>query len=231
MFAVAHRPGLQKAVGIPTHAFTVSNRCDGHDGFMRAWSKTKWNMTCFDDRAMYRILNKYQIPVPTMAIHRADIARFLILYERGGLYVDSDVYPITNTQFSPESFLDPTGLVVGYEAIVTPEEQRRNGIYRAKSLCMWTLFAVPHSHILLTLAKKLTRNVQARRRGSKTLHEYIHKTTGPTAMTDFLLPSLQRVAPVLAFGCGQSHSGAFFCNPRVSFTRHYFAGSWRKARY
>lgn len=228
MPVLAHQQPPHLFAKIPRDAFTVSHTCDGNQGFMRAWSKTNWNMTCFDNVAMCRMLNKYNLPIPPMAIHRADIVRFLLLYERGGLYVDSDVYPIVRTHFQPESYLDATGLVVGYEAIVSRQEQIQHGIYRPKSLCMWTMFAIPRSPILLRLANHLSHNVQYDQRGHRTLNEWIHKTTGPTAITDFLLQKLHTIAPVLSFGCGQPHSGASFCDRRISFCKHHFAGSWRR---
>ena len=238
---------------IPRRGFTVSNDCNLSARFFKEWHHASWSMTCFDDRGMHEILQRYGVPPLRLAIQRADVARFLLLYERGGLYVDTDVYPLRGTGFRPEPFLDANGVVFGYEAIVSQREQRRYGIYRPKSLCMWTVFSVPRSPVLLSLAHNLSGNalrsdVRASQTFPKTfpttfprtspktfpttrsttLNELVHKTTGPTAVTDFMLSRLSAVAPVVAFGCGQEHSRARKCAKEVSFCRHGFAGSWRR---
>jgi len=186
-------------------------------------------MTCFDDRWMRDALVRHEIRLPPMAIQRADVARFVLLHERGGMYIDADVQPIHGTLVYPESFLDSTGVVFGYEAIVNEAERRRYGIYRSKSLCMWTVFALPRSPILLSLARNLSDNAVLRSSTRwTTKNELVHKTTGPTAVTDFILPRVSVVAPVVSFGCGQEHSNARMCLRKHSFCKHGFAGTWRQ---
>lgn len=229
---LSFRAARQACEMIPMHGFTVARTCAIPVYFFVEWQRAGWNMTCFDNRQMQGALVRHGIPIPPMDIQKADVARFVLLYELGGMYVDADVLPIRGTFVAPESYLDPKSKTVfGYEAIVDRYEQQRYGIYRPKSLCMWTVLALPRASILLSLARNISANSlstpRRKRSATMTRNEYVHKTTGPTAVTDFMLPRLHIVAPVRVFGCGQTHSNAGRCLKKTSFCRHGFAGTWR----
>jgi hypothetical protein len=107
--------------------------------------------------------------IPPHEIQLADISRWLLLFERGGLYVDADMTAILGSTFSPRDYLDASGVIFGYEAIVIGEEQRRFRIFRPKIICMWAALAVPGADILLDLSKYVSTLALDESTGSSTV--------------------------------------------------------------
>lgn len=216
-----------QVVSIPRHVVTVAKQCTTAWRFFDEWTRAGWNASCVDQIEMRRVLKRHGLlRGMNHPIHVADISRWLILYERGGAYVDSDVRPLFNNNFRFNDHIDQSGLVMGLEAVVSPAEQRFYRIFRPRSMCMWAALARPGSPILLELARYVHARAQREWRSPEPWDEYIHKTTGPTAVTDFLLPRLKQVQPVHVFGCAQPHSNARKCRSQ-SWCVHTFQGSWK----
>eukprot|EP00730_Choanoeca_flexa_P006592 TRINITY_DN12182_c0_g2_i12.p1 TRINITY_DN12182_c0_g2~~TRINITY_DN12182_c0_g2_i12.p1 ORF type:complete len:657 (+),score=126.19 TRINITY_DN12182_c0_g2_i12:35-2005(+) len=89
----------------------------------------------------------YQRMVPVM---KADLFRYLILYDVGGYYADIDVeclQPIETWQTRSRTFFN-VGMMVGFEVITGTRPDWRKWFARKFQMCQWTIASVPEHPIL-----------------------------------------------------------------------------------
>ena len=166
-----------------------------------------------------------------LQVHVADVCRFAVLYSYGGLYADVDVQPNPGYKgLSLQDLMDTKyGVLLGYEANMKSSRDRAMfPTVLPRSICMWMMGSRPQASAMLDMANQLVQNIRLRRNGESIEH-YVHSTTGPTAITQFIEKKWKglSIQPVTLFGCGQQHSSAGRCDSPNAFARHFFQGVWR----
>ena len=168
-----------------------------------------------NDRVKY-LVETYCHHQPRKIIQYSNIARLLILYERGGWYVDPNVRPTPRCGIL-KSFPDVT---VGLESDFDTEEQASGYGMLQQSLSLWAIYGKKGDARLLTNACMMSSLAERKQNPEETTQQYVHKTTGPTIQTRLWNGT---VLPISVFGCGQVHSGSPPCSESSCWGCH---GRW-----
>ncbi len=116
--------------------------------WMTSWtSQASWQHRLYDDadclafmQASYaKLVDVYQA-LPTGA-ERADLFRYCLLHEQGGLWADLDTTCMEPLTTWP---IDDCSLLVGMHGTTTDAaQQRAYGFVRPAQICQWTIAAAP----------------------------------------------------------------------------------------
>jgi mannosyltransferase OCH1-like enzyme len=166
-------------------------------------------------------INKAYSMLP-MAVMKADLWRYCIIYKYGGIYADAD----TVCNIHPKLFINDSYLTVSPEI---------NTSY----FCQWTFSAAPGSPILksiidLSVDRILTTPIKG--------EHVIHYLTGPSCFTDGILKYLNDNKLPIFDKVADYHKYPFPIfkvfhpeNFHHKFIQHLFAGDdsdgWKKERY
>lgn len=198
--------------------FTTDRDCHSWK-FKRQWKDIGYSPECLNDSRIHNIVKSYCYAKPTKIIQYSDIARLLVLYEKGGWYVDSDVRPTprcaTEQAFSETTF----GLESNF---ATLDEANEYGMLQ-KSLSLWTIYGKKGDPRLLHNACLLAKLAEQEQAPHQSIHNYILVTSGPSAQTRLWNGT---VLPISAFGCGQAHSNSPPCTAKSCWGCHEFKGRW-----
>ena len=186
--------------------------------FEREWQRMGYRTKCFDGKAQRAITHRYCERRPLHRIQYSDISRLLLLYNRGGWYVDSDVRPTARcswlTNFSVTTF--------GLESNFDERKAASMGML-PKSLSMWSIYGVKGDERLKEMACSLAQQSTRPIRAGESWVSYVHHTSGPTAYTKLWNG---KTLGIEVFGCGQSHSHSPPCSEKTCWGCHLFANSW-----
>lgn len=190
----------------------------------------------------------------SIPILKADLLRYLILYEEGGIWNDLDVScgSVPISEWIPESFRKDACLVVGLEFDVGW------GTNFVREFATWTIMAKPKSPHLLFLIEEILRVIEEKvRENGVSIAELefdmigdVVDLTGPMRLTQSIYKSLSTmlnetigeqnvsfviqpkmigdvlVMPGHAFAAGSNKYGENFTVPAPLVT-HHFAGTWK----
>ena len=212
--------GFTPRASIENHVllFTTDKDCDSWKYF-KEWKDLGYTPECMNhDRVKY-LVETYCHHQPRKIIQYSDIARLLILYERGGWYVDSDVRPTPRCGIL-KSFPDTT---FGLESDFDTDKQASGYGMLQQSLSLWTIYGKQGDARLLNNACMLSSLAERKQKPEETTQQYIFKTTGPTIQTRLWNGT---VLPISVFGCGQVHSGSPPCSESSCWGCHEFNGRW-----
>ena len=199
------------------HLFTTNRNCDAWVN-RGAWRAANFTTFCISNIYQARIVHRHCKHKPSLPIQYSDISRLLILYERGGWYVDSDVTPTT---LSAKSVRYPT-TTFGLESNFSVKKAHSMGML-PQSLAMWAIFGVEADEQLKDMACTLAHMSSEQKPAFESMVSYIHRTSGPTAYTRLWRG---KALSVNIFGCGQLHSNSPPCAAPTCWGCHRFANSW-----
>lgn len=198
--------------------FTIDQDCKSWR-HMQKWESIGYNTSCLGHREIRDLVVRHCRHRPLKIIQYADIARLLLLYERGGWYVDSDVRPTPRCE-TLVSFPETT---FGLESNFASAREASGYGMLQQSLSLWAIYGKRGDSRLLANAQKLCSLSTRRQKPRESRHHYILSTSGPTAQTELWNG---RVLPVSVFGCGQRHSRSPPCHAESCWGCHQFAGRW-----
>lgn len=197
--------------------FTTARDCT-HWPYRNAWHQAGYTPFCMDYNFQKIIVNHHCKHRPIRMIQYSDIGRLLILYEKGGWYVDSDVEP-TPLSRTLQSFTNTT---FGLESNFGVNQAKAMGML-PKSIVLWTIFGIKGDQRLKNMACTLAHLSTEPQPKFENIRTYIHRTTGPTIQTRLWQG---RKLPVNVFGCGQQHSNSPPCSASTCWGCHHFKNSW-----
>ena len=227
---------------------------------MTSWTTQQaWEHHLYDDadclafmKASYASLVDIYEALPTGA-ERADLFRYCILHEQGGVWADLDTTCMEPLTTWP---VNDCSLLVGMHGVVTDgNQQAALGFVRPAQVCQWTFAAAPKHPVLKAAIQEVETRVRAELKQSKTLAttaQAIFNRTGTGVWTDCVLGSLKlpnagirwedilaepfeqnetRVLPMRAFGWDKPVRGL----PRSQtwdriLARHHSIASWNKPK-
>ena len=200
--------------------FTIARDCSQWK-YRGAWKAHGYNPVCVRDNRLKQLVWTHCRRVPIRMIQYADVGRHLLLYERGGWYVDSDVRPTPRCQ-TLKTFPNTT---FGLESdFTTSGERSRHYWMLPRSLCLWAIYGIAGDPVLRNVACALAAAAEDPMRSTENVRDYIFRTTGPTAVAK--LWASRPTQPVSVFGCGQPHSRSPPCSAASCWGCHTFQNSW-----
>ena len=118
-----------------------------------------------------RIYEAYvKCPLPVM---KADLWRYCIIYEKGGIYADADTICLINPKYL-------INFATNYNLVFALE-----GIYGLPHLfCQWWFAAPKNSPVLKIIINNIVNKILSINFQTITDSEFIHKVTGPTIFTE-----------------------------------------------
>jgi len=128
-------------------------------------------------------------------IQKADLFRYLILLDRGGVYADLDVAcqrPVDAwvAQYRPRDFhTSDINVVVGFEIVTDAAAVRRHDFAAEFQFAQWTMAAAP-GHPVLRRVKQLIRDYF--RRGRHRTSGSVVRSTGPGIWSEAVALHLER---------------------------------------
>lgn len=156
-------------------------------------------------------------------VQRADVFRYLVIHQFGGVYADLDTH-----------CLRPIAEALEDASVVTGEETNQ---YQFQ-LLQWFFAARPKMDVLLDVVREIQRRVERDNRskmlqdpryaasGQKEMAKTLYET-GPWVFTDVLKASIEdgtvKVFPPCSFGCSTEPAEG-----TVLYVRHDYAGTWKK---
>lgn len=224
--------------------------------WMTSWkTQQAWEHHLYDDadcldfmqKSFPKLVDIYEA-LPTGA-ERADLFRYCILHEQGGLWADLDTTCMEPLHTWP---VDDCSLLVGMHGVVTDSHQQAAlGFVRPAQVCQWTIAAAPKHPVLASVIQAVESRVRAELKQGKALDtapRAIFDRTGTGVWTDCVLQSLKlpnagvrwedilvepfeqnetRVLPMRAFGWDKPTWGL----PRSEtwdrvLVRHHRMASW-----
>lgn len=138
------------------------------------WQWRLWTDTDNDalvEREFPQLLERYRTyPYP---IQRVDVARYLMLYRHGGVYVDLDF----------ECFRDITPLLQGRQCVLSLEADAHNAVHGAERIVSNAFMAATPRHPLFA---DVIRDLQSHRSCQRVSDRIVLDTTGPMMLTRVL---------------------------------------------
>ena len=199
--------------------FTTDKNCSAWP-YRSHWLRAGYEPFCMDDVFLRELVTSHCKHAPQKLIQYSDIGRLLILYARGGWYVDSDVKP-TPLSHMLRSY---PGTTFGLESNFSLRNAKHLGML-PESLALWTIYGVKGDERLKDMACTMAHLSTEKKPGFEKLQRYIFRTSGPTAQKRLWTG---RVLPIGVFGCGQAHSQSPRCSAPTCWGCHTFRGRWLK---
>ena len=137
----------------------------------------------------------------TPRVFKADILRYILLAQYGGVYTDVDVMALKPVAtWIPEEYQGLAELVVGIEYDQLDWDGRWPGLEHSVQFCQWTMMAAPGHEVLRTIVDRATYAVldladkQSSDLGSLNLtnNDDVIATTGPGIWTAVILEYLRK---------------------------------------
>lgn len=187
----------------------------------RQWGYQLWTF----DHGKELVASKYpqlmrQWNTLPRAVQIADLLRYVILHEFGGVYCDLDTRPDDNFN----RVIGGSDFVAGYENKPHP------------SICNAILASVPRHPIMRSMLRYLSHAPEDLSRADTLDGSHVFATTGSLALTPMILANRTRRTRIVGpsafypFDWSQKH----LCRERFehSFARHYWASGWyRQGHY
>lgn len=195
-----------------------------------------------------------------LPIAKADLFRYLILFQEGGVYTDLD----TTNIVSIDEWIPPNFSRAGINVVAGLEyaDHTYRIFPRQVSFCQWTLMTRPRSMVYENVINKVIARLEHIARVQKvpianiTLsREETLAATGPGAYSDAVLATIRQqlrnpsldwdvfyglqepqlfgdvlVLPINGFGAGQKHSNSSKPDWGQVYTQHHFGSSWFKKK-
>lgn len=142
-----------------------------------------------------------------LAVMRADLWRYCVIYIFGGIYADADT-----------ELLDDIGIFLkkNKQLVLVPENETH--------FCQWVFAAPPKSPILKAVIDLVVERIKDM---DLNYEHFIHKTTGPEVFTDGILRYLKKKDKNILNYEG-NHNDDIYVHPHDDFhktkVRHIFAG-------
>jgi alpha 1,6-mannosyltransferase len=138
-------------------------------------------------------------------ILRADLLRYLLVLEEGGVWADIDVRPLQPvSKWIPEQHRDKVNLVVGIEADHHKKSVLPGVSPHSVALAQFTILAKPGHPAIRVLVERVLDNLEslmtARTPGGKITFNDVMTTTGPFAFTQALMDYFKNVTGVVHNG-------------------------------
>eukprot|EP00912_Choanoflagellata_sp_UC4_P000301 UC4_evm3s182 len=186
-----------------------------------------------------------------LPIHKADLFRYVILFDIGGVYSDLDVtcsVPVREWTQKRRNFQN-IGLIVGFEAVVGQKELDLHMYARKFQIVQWTMASVPGHPVLKRVLQKIVDIFSMKSKEELALASVI-RTTGPAVWSDAVAEHIE-ITYGIKFGEKNferesmrdhfTHIGDILILPERSFGSrggiddrfvvHGFQGTWKKPRH
>eukprot|EP00834_Sanchytrium_tribonematis_P005525 NODE_341_length_9178_cov_1.080846.p4 type:complete len:320 gc:universal NODE_341_length_9178_cov_1.080846:7617-6658(-) len=238
---------------------------DQYSGYMLQQLETNfknYKVTLFDDDKCIEIAKDYpnfqwlvrELPHGVM---KSDFCRYLIIYIKGGIYIDSDV----EIRQDPADWLwlekaknfsaSEVKMVVGLEALFKTKEHMSARTYvNMEQMVQWSFAAQPGHPILIDVCNDIYNAYKKDPNSFKELKSFnsnLIQLTGPGAFTraikrftdKFGMPQSALwnaplvvndlyIGPVQMFNCGFTFEEILYKCDEQQALRHYYGGRWKK---
>lgn len=163
---------------------------------MRANPEWAYNFFCNEaveqyigDSYGHEVLRDYLLINPKYGAARADFFRYLIMYERGGVYLDiksNTVLPLDETIHANDSYL-----LCHWEGSCGQwHDLHGTGIHGNKEFQQWHIIAAPRHPYLAAVIDKVRGHIRDMKQGSG--KDGVLRITGPLAYTQAIFPIMNK---------------------------------------
>jgi alpha 1,6-mannosyltransferase len=138
-----------------------------------------WEVKLFDDNDIHTYINRswnsmyaFYKALP-LGVMKADLWRYLILTDKGGVYSDIDCQCLLPINYWFHDFKSSDVLVIGLEPVLLPY------------FCQWSFYCTPNHPAMIYVCKYILNNYEKNGFNIKNPH-FVHESTGPSIWTDAL---------------------------------------------